>query len=48
MKLIAWVTGILAESGIKWYPRCSLSQQVELRIRAIGLNFRDVLNVMGM
>ncbi|CAJ1343367.1 unnamed protein product, partial [Effrenium voratum] len=25
-----------------------LPKQVELRIRAIGLNFRDVLNVMGM
>lgn len=25
-----------------------MTDQVELRVRAIGLNFRDVLNVMGM
>ena len=39
-------------SNLRPVPQASRPQpgpeQVELRIRAVGLNFRDVLNVMGM
>ena len=49
IELVAPLSGLIDELGFATHPRISpLPSEVEIEVRATGLNFRDVLNALGM